>query len=124
MQAALFYFTFSYFSCFGKFSIDFFSYITFSLFFPFFFFHILSFCVDAFINLQLSTVPVSTRAYLWVEKVQSCRPALLSLVSVMSSSCCSDIELLCLTICVNLLYQLKMGSCGLCGSKFSYNSVY
>ncbi|KAI3426803.1 uncharacterized protein J3R85_009676 [Psidium guajava] len=31
----------------------------------------------AFIDKQLSTVPVSTRTYLRVEKVQSCRPALL-----------------------------------------------
>lgn len=33
----------------------------------------------ASINLQLSTVPVSTRTCLRVEKVQGCRPALLNM---------------------------------------------
>lgn len=62
----------------------------------------------AYFNLKLSTVPVSTRTYLRVEKVQSCHPALLNMgvwKSVLSSSCCSGCQVtLPSRDCVKLLY--------------------
>jgi hypothetical protein len=75
----------------------------------------------ATIDLQLSTVPVSSRTCLGFEKVQSCRPALLNMgvwKSVLSSSCCSGcrVTIPYHDVCQVVLPAMVLWSTGLYGS--------
>lgn len=86
--------------------------------------YVSNFCIastSASVNLSLSTVPVSTRTCLRVEKVQGCHPALLNMgvwKSVMSSSpCCSGCCYSAFSWSVSSCTNFN-GTCGLYGSFF------